>query len=272
VCVVKLRQLRGYGNSSAQDGISQRQGIQDTAYQQSRDNDIGTDEDTGNSVKQRPPASPALSDAASNRNFSLPGKKNTIHTDTDAPNETDLPTRFRNCVIDSQSEDSSVDPLSLRILVVEDNAVNRRLLGAFLKRYGCRDVQYAENGALAVKMVERRSEGFDVIFMGAFLANSPITTSEAYADSNADLSMPIMNGFAATREIRHIEHDRCSAESSSDPITPAHIVALTGLASDRDENKAFAAGMDKFITKPVQFDKLLTLLKQWKEDSPSREG
>lgn len=68
-----------------------------------------------------------------------------------------------------------MDPPNLRILVVEDNAVNRRLLGAFLKKYGCRHVQYAENGAIAVKMVEGRSEGFDVIFMGAFLANSHIT-------------------------------------------------------------------------------------------------
>lgn len=72
-----------------------------------------------------------------------------------------------------------MDPSNLRVLVVEDNAVNRRLLGAFLKKYGCRDVQYAENGALAVKVVEGRSEGFDVIFMGAFLAHSPITPNLA---------------------------------------------------------------------------------------------
>jgi CheY-like chemotaxis protein len=67
-----------------------------------------------------------------------------------------------------------MDPPNLRVLVVEDNAVNRRLLGAFLKKYGCSNVQYAENGALAVKVVEECSESFDVIFMGAFLTNFPI--------------------------------------------------------------------------------------------------
>jgi len=76
--------------------------------------------------------------------------------------------------------------------------------------------------------------------------------------------MPVMDGFTATREIRRIEHERCSAHSSSGPITPAYIVALTGLASDRDEDEAFAAGVDIFITKPVQFDKLSKLLKRQK--------
>jgi CheY-like chemotaxis protein len=70
-----------------------------------------------------------------------------------------------------------------------------------------------------------------------------------------------MDGFTATREIRRIEHERCSAQSSSNPIT-AYIIALTGLASDRDEDEAFAAGVDRFVTKPVQFDKLSKLLKQ----------
>jgi CheY-like chemotaxis protein len=61
-----------------------------------------------------------------------------------------------------------------------------------------------------------------------------------------------MDGFEATRRIRHME-----AENS---LTPAHIVALTGLASDRDEDEAYDAGVDKFITKPVQFDKLKHVL------------
>lgn len=73
--------------------------------------------------------------------------------------------------------------------------------------------------------------------------------------------MPVMDGFTATREIRRIEHERGSAQSSSDPITPAYIVAMTGLASDRDEDEALAAGVDMFITKPVRFDRLSRLLK-----------
>ena len=74
--------------------------------------------------------------------------------------------------------------------------------------------------------------------------------------------MPVMDGFTATRKIRRIEHERSSAQSSSDHLNPAYIVALTGLASDRDEDEALAAGVDMFVTKPVQFDKLSKLLKQ----------
>jgi CheY-like chemotaxis protein len=74
--------------------------------------------------------------------------------------------------------------------------------------------------------------------------------------------MPIMDGFTATRNIRRIERERSAARSTSDPKSPAYIVALTGLASDRDEDEAHAAGVNKFITKPVQFTKLTRLLKQ----------
>jgi CheY-like chemotaxis protein len=77
--------------------------------------------------------------------------------------------------------------------------------------------------------------------------------------------MPVMNGFIATRKIRSIEHERCSAQSSSALTTSAYIVALTGLASDRDEDEALAAGVDKFVTKPVQFNKLSSLLKEREE-------
>ena len=76
-----------------------------------------------------------------------------------------------------------------------------------------------------------------------------------------------MNRFTATREIRCIEHERRSAQSSFDTITPAYIVALTGLASEHDEDEALAAGVDKFVTKPVQFDQLSRLLKQREEAS-----
>ena len=85
--------------------------------------------------------------------------------------------------------------------------------------------------------------------------------------------MPVMNGFTATREISRIEHERCSAQSSFEFITPAYIVALTALASESDEDEALAAGVDKFVTKPVQFDKLSRLLKQREEeDSISGQG
>jgi CheY-like chemotaxis protein len=75
-----------------------------------------------------------------------------------------------------------------------------------------------------------------------------------------------MDGFTATRGIRRIEREQKSSRSSSEPFVAAQIIALTGLASDRDEDDAFAAGVDNFITKPVQFDKLTKVLQKREEE------
>jgi CheY-like chemotaxis protein len=80
-----------------------------------------------------------------------------------------------------------------------------------------------------------------------------------------DLSMPVMDGFQATRETRSIEEERNFSRLTTEAPTAAVIVALTGLASDRDEEKAYAAGVDFFITKPVRFESLEHVLKQYED-------
>jgi CheY-like chemotaxis protein len=80
-----------------------------------------------------------------------------------------------------------------------------------------------------------------------------------------DLSMPVMDGFQATRETRSIEKERNFSRLMTEAPTGAVIVALTGLASDRDEEKAYAAGVDFFITKPVRFESLEHVLKQYED-------
>ena len=74
-----------------------------------------------------------------------------------------------------------------------------------------------------------------------------------------------MDGFEATGVIRRIENERGLSRESPDAPNPAVIIALTGLANGRDEDEAFKAGVDIFITKPVQFEKLSRLLKQYEE-------
>lgn len=127
-----------------------------------------------------------------------------------------------------------------RVLIVEDNSVNLRLLKIFIRKCGYRDIETAVNGALAVEASAKSGNVFDIIFM--------------------NLSMPVIDGFEATRRIREMEeqHQASTSESKS-----AHIVALTGLASKQYEQLAFNAGVDLYITKPVQFKRLEIMFIQW---------
>lgn len=125
-----------------------------------------------------------------------------------------------------------------RILIVDDNAINLRLLHTFLKKRKCSQVSSAENGAIAVDKFTYAPPEFpyDIVFM--------------------DVSMPVMNGFEATRAIRDFE-DKTEARN------PAMIIALTGLASGRDQAEGFASGCDIYLTKPVSFKEVGRLLDNW---------
>ncbi|BDD63420.1 hypothetical protein MAP00_008311 [Monascus purpureus] len=123
-----------------------------------------------------------------------------------------------------------------RVLVVDDNAINRNLMLTFMKRHDHLALDSAEDGKSAVEEVERMRPGYDIIFM--------------------DISMPVMDGFEATRAIRSLEKER-------DCCSPAFIIALTGLSSSADQSEALASGIDLFLTKPVSFKEVSRLLKEW---------
>ena len=83
-----------------------------------------------------------------------------------------------------------------------------------------------------------------------------------------DISMPIMNGFEATRAIREIEHTRRTTQKGNRipdgrRQNQALIIALTGLASSRDQTEAYKSGVDLFMTKPVSFKEVGRLLDNW---------
>lgn len=124
-----------------------------------------------------------------------------------------------------------------RILVVDDNAINLNLMLTFLKRRNLETLASADNGAAAVQAVEQAQQGYDIIFM--------------------DVSMPVMNGFEATRAIRALEKDRALGARG------AMIVALTGLSSPQDQSEALASGFDLFLMKPVSFKEVARLLGEW---------
>ncbi|KAL5380415.1 hypothetical protein DPSP01_007737 [Paraphaeosphaeria sporulosa] len=142
------------------------------------------------------------------------------------------------------SEPAKISP---RMLLVEDNAINLRLLQVYTNKLGYDHVHSAENGLLAVQTYER-------------LLNA--TPSAPPNIILMDLSMPVMNGFEAIRRIRKNESDY--AKQGTHTAAPrSFIVALTGLSSLKDQKEAFAAGVDRYIMKPVNFKKLSLLLEMW---------
>lgn len=119
-------------------------------------------------------------------------------------------------------------PLTLRILLAEDNAVNRALAVHMLQRKG-HEIIVAGTGKEVLDCLER--ESFDVVLM--------------------DVQMPEMDGFEATRFIRE-------RERKSGGHIP--IVAMTAHAMHGDRERCLAAGMDSYISKPLNSRQLFTLI------------
>jgi CheY-like chemotaxis protein len=116
---------------------------------------------------------------------------------------------------------------SLRLLIAEDNPVNQRVASRMLQRLGYK-ADVVENGRLAVEAVER--EAYDVIFM--------------------DVQMPELDGLEATRRIR------------ARPGRTPWIIALTAHALEEDRRQCLSAGMNDFLSKPVQLNELTAALER----------
>lgn len=120
---------------------------------------------------------------------------------------------------------------SPRVLLVDDNAINLKLLVVFAKR---QTLRYAEaiNGLEALETFKADAQ-----------STSP--PSRPFDFVLMDLSMPIMDGLTSTRQIRQFE--------AKMGLPRSHIVALTGLASAQDQRDAQEAGVDMYLVKPVKF-------------------
>jgi len=115
----------------------------------------------------------------------------------------------------------------LRILLAEDNKINQKFAVAILAKAG-HSVDVVENGLLAVDAVRRNV--YDVILM--------------------DIQMPELDGIGATREIRALSQPKCAIP----------IIALTANAMAGDEKRYIEAGMDAYVSKPIQPAELFTKL------------
>ena len=142
------------------------------------------------------------------------------------------------------SEVKSKDDVSLlpelkgkRILVVEDNMINREIARELLEDEGF-IIEEAEDGTVAVSMLEAKEKGY-------------------YEFVLMDIQMPIMNGYTATRKIR---------SSDNTDIADIPIIAMTANAFSEDKKNAFDAGMNEHVAKPLDIDILIEVLnKVYKE-------
>jgi signal transduction histidine kinase/HPt (histidine-containing phosphotransfer) domain-containing protein len=127
----------------------------------------------------------------------------------------------------------------LNILLVEDNPINQALAIGLLEQ-NHHTVTLANNAREALSLFSNQS--FDVILM--------------------DIQMPEMDGFEATREIRRLE------EQSAAHIP---IIALTSYAAKGDEARCLDAGMDAYVSKPIQIEKLRNALRTHAPQLPSQD-
>ena len=139
-------------------------------------------------------------------------------------------------------------PRTPRVLLVDDNHVNLRLLATFMKKRSYPNVSLAEDGLQAVEA-----------FASAISLHPPQPPDMTFMD----ISMPRMNGFEATRRIREIEAEYRQKLPPMEAPAMTLIVALTGLASARDQSEAFSSGVDLYMTKPVSMREVGRLLTNW---------
>lgn len=133
----------------------------------------------------------------------------------------------------SESTEKSFDYSGKRVLLVEDNELNREIALAILGETGMQ-IDCAEDGIEAVNRINDAPENtYDLVLM--------------------DIQMPRMDGYTATREIRTLSNNR----KANIPI-----VAMTANAFEEDRKKAFECGMNGHIVKPIDMKEIVKTLNQ----------
>jgi PAS domain S-box-containing protein len=130
----------------------------------------------------------------------------------------------------SASKTEAVDSKlpGMRVLLVEDNDINRLYAANLMKNWDC-EIDQAENGLICIEKLNRKD--YDIILM--------------------DIQMPVMDGFEATRSIRN---------NFDPPKSKTPIIALTANAIRGDNEKCITVGMNKYLSKPFVPNELFSLM------------
>jgi len=127
--------------------------------------------------------------------------------------------------------------LPLRVLLVDDNAINQKVALRLLQQMGYR-ADLAADGLRAVAALERQA--YDLVFM--------------------DVMMPVMDGLEATRQIRTRQKELATFPNA---VSPLIIVAMTASAMQGDREKCLAAGMNDYLAKPVRPEDVRAVIERW---------
>jgi len=184
------------------------------------------------------------------------------------------------------SSDSVTLAHSPRLMLVDDNKVNLRLLQTYLQKRNYTDIYTAEDGAQAVALYTQMvNPNAPTSKRNSVVTNSTTPATPTQANASApprrpivpkppdiifmDISMPIMDGFEATRRIRALESSFRENLPPYDTPPSSLIIALTGLASGRDQSEAFTSGFDLYLVKPISFREVGRLLDNWERSGAS---
>ncbi len=144
-------------------------------------------------------------------------------------------------MVEKRAVDRGTPKLDGRLLLVEDNPINQKVAQSLIKILGL-ECATADNGEIALEKM--RAGGFDVVLM--------------------DCQMPVKDGYTATREWR--------AHEAKLSLPPLPIIAMTANAMAGDRQKCLDAGMDDYLSKPVDRRLLEGCLSTWLLRSPQREA